>query len=159
MSNYLHMSGIETKPVPEAHAIHGIIGIHTVPFTCDATLEGLELHNRVAKVLGKVFRKDTRIESGEIIETRVNLKITKQTPTNGDVLVEVSEWREDAAEWARWGIHTAQDWDKSQQWALYSDLYKDRHGIRPSNNWRNLSLAQIDTLIAELPPYEGEQKS
>jgi hypothetical protein len=75
-------------------------------------------------------------------------EINARDPDDGFKLVE------DAAHWAGYGIHTAEELDHYLNVEGYINLYKDRHGIKP--RWMDFSKMTADEVVAmihaDFPP-------
>lgn len=63
-----------------------------------------------------------------------------------------AEYSTDPAYWAKWGVFTPYDFDRSCALDEYSDFHKDCYGFRPRNcgDW---TLEQLEAAIADLSRY------
>ena len=58
---------------------------------------------------------------------------------------------EDESFWASRGIHTVEECERSMAMQVYSDVYKENHGIRPRwVSFEGLSAAEINAMVDAL---------
>jgi cobyric acid synthase len=81
-----------------------------IPFTCDAGVGGVDLHNRIVRVIDPAVLRISFVERcGDWIALCPTTEVTKTSDTTGFVTIKVNEFRENRDLLAQQGIHTLDD--------------------------------------------------
>lgn len=80
-----------------------------IPFTCDAGVEGIDLHNRIVRVIDPALRISFVERGGDWIALCPAMEVTQTSDTTGFVTIKVNEFKENRAYLAQQGIHTLDD--------------------------------------------------
>ena len=57
---------------------------------------------------------------------------------------------EDEAHWNEYGVYTPAQFDRYMDEATYSDVYKEKYGMRPRPNWSEISDAELKKMLEDL---------
>ena len=57
---------------------------------------------------------------------------------------------EDPEHWAKYGIHTPEDFDRYLIYSDISDVYKSAHGFRPRMDWKNMSMQELEDFLKNI---------
>jgi hypothetical protein len=127
--------------------------VYSVPYTCESGLSDISLQKQLVGVLWKKYKIPTRIDGGKIYSCWATVTLHKNSQTDGIVDYMVEEIVEDNT----FGYTTVEQYEKSLQISMYSDLFKDMNGIRPRwINWDEISLQEAQEMVAQLINSRGE---